>query len=202
MYEYTDKILNYLNKYYIREFRRIKSVLLFDSLNKLEKAVDTCYDRIYKETRKRYRQIGDYYYDQEDGYINYLWVDKFLNGFDPLTGYVFTNETDRKRARAFEEIASTFENDNKDLARIAGNKAVDKCMRIWARQAKQFADEITDAAVLDDLKAQGYQKVQWHSEEDARVCDICYERNNKIYDIDNIPPKPHINCRCWLTGIK
>jgi SPP1 gp7 family putative phage head morphogenesis protein len=75
-------------------------------------------------------------------------------------------------------------------------------MRIWARQAKQFADEITDAAVLDDLKAQGYQKVQWHSEEDARVCDICYERNNKIYDIDNIPPKPHINCRCWLTGIK
>lgn len=193
MYEYTDKVLTYLNKRFIKAFRGLKSILKFDEINAIKKKVDNCYEECYKETRARYRDIARHYYktaggkDEED-VIDYLWIDKFLRSYDPITRYVFINEVDRKRARTFEAIVST-----KSTADI------DTSVRLWAGQVKQWADNVTDQATVQAYKDQGIKKVKWNTEKDDRRCSTCYEREGKVYDIDHIPPKPHIGCRCWLT---
>jgi SPP1 gp7 family putative phage head morphogenesis protein len=46
--------------------------------------------------------------------------------------------------------------------------------------------------------AAGIEEVEWVAEDDSRTCKICRERNGKVYKIDEIPPKPHYNCRCTL----
>lgn len=192
MYEYTDKVLAYLNKRFIKAFRGLKSILKFDEINAIKKKVDDCYEECYKETRARYRDIARHYYKTAKGtdeeIIDYLWIDKFLRSYDPITKYVFVNETDRKRARTFEAIVST-----KSTADI------DTSVRLWAGQVKQWADNVTDQATVQAYKDQGIKKVKWNTEKDDRRCSTCYEREGKVYDIDHIPPKPHIGCRCWLT---
>ena len=66
----------------------------------------------------------------------------------------------------------------------------------------QYALEITDAAQLQQYREDGVQKVRWVSQEDARRCKTCKERHGKIYDVDNVPPKPHIGCRCLLEPVE
>jgi len=193
MYEYTDKTLKHLQKFYIRQFGKLKTVLQFDEINRLQKSVNDTFEKCYKETRKCYRDIARHYYEEEGGeddYINYLWVDKFLKRFDPITQYMFVSEYDRKRSRAFEALVAT-----------PSNKEVDRIIRILYRQTKQWADEITDEARLEAFKDEAVEQVRWKSETDSRVCSICYSRNNRIYPIKSVPPKPHINCRCWLEKI-
>ena len=193
MYEYTDKVLTYLNKRFIKAFKGLKSILKFDEINPIKKQVDSCYEECYKETRARYRDIARHYYkiaggkDAED-VIDYLWIDKFLRSYDPVTKYVFVNEVDRKRARTFEALVST-----------KSSHEIDASVRLWAGQVKQWADNVTDQSTLLAYKNTGVTKVKWNTEKDDRRCRTCYEREGKIYNIDDIPPKPHIGCRCWLT---
>lgn len=196
MYEYTDKILDYLNKRFIRSFKGLKSILNFDEINRIKKDVDECYTKCYSETRSRYLDIARHYYkavtkkDDED-VIDYMWIDKFLRSYDPITMYVFVNEADRKRARAFEAIIAT-----------KSTKDVDRALRLWAAQVKQWADNVTDKATIEGFKKIGVKYVKWNTEKDDRRCKICYDREGKIYPIDKVPDKPHINCRCWLTAVK
>ena len=192
MYKHTDKILGYLNKRFIRAFKGLKSILKFDEINRIKKDVDECYEECYSETRKRYRDIARHAYkaaggDDEDT-IDYMWVEKFLKSYDPITKYVFDNEVDRKRARTFEAIVST-----KSI------KDVNTSLRLWAGQVKQWGDNITDEATIKAYKDRGIKKVRWNTEKDDRRCHECYEREGKVYDIDKVPDKPHIGCRCWLT---
>ena len=42
----------------------------------------------------------------------------------------------------------------------------------------------------------------WITEEDEKRCSECATRHNTIYDIDNTPPKPHLNCRCYFEPVK
>lgn len=196
MYEYTDKILDYLNKRFIRSFKKLKSILKFDEINKIKKDVDDCYKECFKETRLRYLDIARRYYkkasekDKED-VIDLMWIDNFLSSYDPITKYVFVNEVDRKRARTFEAIVAT-----------QSTKDVDTSIRLWAGQVKQWADEVTDEATIQGFKDRGVKYVKWNTEKDDRRCKICYDREGKIYPIDKVPEKPHIGCRCWLTVAK
>lgn len=194
MYEYTDKILDYLNKRFVKSFKPLKSILKFDEINAISGKVDKCYSECYKETRARYRDIARHYYKTAGGdedVIDWLWIDRFLKSYDPVTKYVFKNETDRKRARTFEAIVAE-----------GSTKSVDTSLRLWAGQVKQWADNVTDKATIDGFKSVGITKVKWNTEKDDRRCHTCYEREGKVYDIDKVPPKPHIGCRCWLTPVK
>ena len=110
MYEFTDIILDYLNKRFIKRFKVLKTVLKSDEINRMKEAVDEVYEDNYKDVRSKYREIGKYYYREaggkDDDIIDYLWIDKFLSRYDPVTKYVFQNETDRKRARTFEAMVA------------------------------------------------------------------------------------------------
>ncbi len=60
-----------------------------------------------------------------------------------------------------------------------------------------------NAGQVETYRKQGYKKLMWSASMDNRGCDTCHGRNNKVYDIDNLPDLPaHPNCRCtWIPQI-
>ena len=179
-YGYTDKEIRYLNKQVNRVFRR---TMKSDELNviqtskKMYEELDSiARDSFLRIARRKYRKATK------------KWMNVILTGYDPVTGYVFTHELERKRARFAEGT----------IARTEDGAA----RRLLALMLAQYALEITDAAQLQQYREDGVQKVRWVSQEDARRCKTCKERHGKIYDVDNVPPKPHIGCRCLLEPVE
>ena len=191
MYELTDEIIAYLNKKFIRLFGRLKGLTVIDELNVIGKV-----NEVYKEaetlTQSCFLELAQKVYKEtvNNPKFNFelAWVAGFLDQYNPTTKYVFSHEVERKAARCAESI-------------IASNtkvREVETALRYWSNMVTQYADDITVAAVVQAYKDDGVEKVIWLTEMDNRRCKECAKREGKIYDIDKIPPKPHIGCRCWI----
>ena len=171
-----------------------KSVLAFDELQTLNKAVDDCYNDCYKAIVDSFQKIAKFYYREaggEETVITALMIEQFLaKDYDPVTKYLFAAEFDRKRARCYEALSIT-----------ENTSEADKALRLLHAQVKQWADNVTDVFNIKGYEDGGIKEVRWKTEEDARVCAECGERNDKIYPIKKVPPKPHINCRCYLLPV-
>ena len=194
-YEETDKIINYLKAKALRRFRKAKSDLLFfDELETLKYARDM-YREMTDEVAKAYlvlaRKVYKMFYPDSKGNIGMKWVKERLSDYDPITMYVFLYESERKAARFGEAVIASG-----DLSRQVNIE-----MRYWVEMVSQFADEITDYSAIKAYRDMGIKKVRWVTEKDDRVCHQCQDRHGEIYDIDNIPPKPHWRCRCWLEPV-
>lgn len=122
------------------------------------------------------------------------YVDGVLKEYNPITGYLYYPEADRKRARLAEALIA---------AVIAGlrpdyHKELKKFADLWHTQTTQYAETMVDETRKETFKKNGIRRVRWVTEKDEKVCDICKERDGKVYDIDHIPVKPHYHCRCWI----
>lgn len=188
-YSYTDKAIALMSKEFIRLFNKAKMLARFDEANVLGES-NKLYEKLLELAKKYFllltkntaRQVGGKASD-----ITTDWLLDYLEEFDPITGYVFLNECERKRARFFESYIST----------KGDSKTIDRQLSLWDRMCRQYAIELTDASALKEYKDNGVKKVQWiHG--DRCTCEKCEERNLKIYSIDKIPSKPHINCRCTI----
>lgn len=129
--------------------------------------------------------------------IDEKYVAGILAAYNPVTGYLYENEADRKRARLAEALIA---------AVIAGlrpeyHKELQKFANLWHTQTKQYGDSIVDATRIETFKKNGIRRVRWETEDDEKVCEKCKERDGKVYDIDNIPIKPHYRCRCWVVPV-
>lgn len=189
-YSYTDKALKYLRRYYIREFDTAKMRIRADTLNVISVSKEL-YDDISAETERVFRKIAKWKYRQICGedFIIGMWLSGLLNNPDPLTGYVWQNDIDRKRAYFAESV----------LSGEALDKAAKKALRYWYQSQKQYADIITDAAALQAYADTQVQFVKWRTADDCKVCAVCNDRDGRIYPIDHVPRKPHYNCRCYYV---
>ena len=192
LYDVTDKYISVIHKKIISVLSDL-SVASFDEIDNL--------NRLYKELNNLYNFIEKHYFNlakaiysktanKNDKVITMLWLDDLLNEYNYTTQYIFKSEYERKRDRLVEVLVGSKGKD-KD--------SINKTKRLLALQVNQGAIDITDKALVKAYKDMGYKKVVWNAIEDSKVCKICASRDGKIYDIDNIPPKPHFNCRCWLT---
>lgn len=125
------------------------------------------------------------------------YVDGILAEYNPVTGYLYEAEADRKRARLAEALIA---------AVIAGlrpeyHKELQKFANLWHTQTKQYGDSIVDATRIETFKKNGIRRVRWETEDDEKVCEECKKRDGKIYPIDGIPTKPHYRCRCWVVPV-
>lgn len=128
---------------------------------------------------------------------NEKYVDGILRKYNPITGYLYYPEADRKRARLAEAlIAAVLVG-----ARADYHKELRRFAKLWHTQTLQYGETTVDRARLDTFKKNGIKRVMWQSEHDERVCTECKERDGKIYPIDAIPTKPHYRCRCWLIPL-
>ena len=189
-YSYTDKALKYLRRYYIREFDTAKMRIRADMLNVISVSKEL-YDDISAETERVFRKIAKWKYRQISGedFIIGMWLSGLLNNPDPLTGYVWQNDIDRKRAYFAESV----------LSGESLDKAAKKALRYWYQSQKQYADIITDAAALQAYADTQIQFVKWRTADDCKVCAVCNDRDGRIYPIDHVPRKPHYNCRCYYV---
>lgn len=125
------------------------------------------------------------------------YVDGVLGEYNPVTGYLYYAEADRKRARLAEALIA---------AVIAGlrpdyRKELKKFADLWHTQTKQYAETMVDETRKRTFKKNGIKYVRWITQADEKVCKECGPRHMKVYPLDNLPPK-HYNCRCWIEPVR
>ena len=125
------------------------------------------------------------------------YVDGILAEYNPVTGYLYEAEADRKRARLAEALIAAV------LVglRAEYHKELHKFANLWHTQTLQYGETMVDKARIDTFKANGIRRVRWETEDDEKVCEECKKRDGKIYPIDGIPTKPHYRCRCWVVPV-
>lgn len=203
-YEYADRSIRDMNRRNLRAFNKLKT-LKFDELNVM-RSVRAVYEKSAKLARQRYREIAiDSFYEAQilcgvgrkeakalaEKTITYDWVDEYLEELDPVTQYEYEPEVERKIQRTAEAILSALD---KSLA-------VDRALRLWTMQIAHYSIKAVDEATLEGYEAAGVERVMWNAESDGKVCEICNDMDRRTYPVDDVPDKPHYNCRCWITPV-
>lgn len=175
------------------------------SIIQTRKHIKKLYGDIEKTIKKELSKILDPlvedYYDIAldmgfDGDIEDLdesFIEEFFEEYSPVTKYVFKNELGRKESRLFESLVAV------PLDKVHSYKTAEKLL---ARQVKQSVIDLEDKVAKSVYKSIGVKKVQWVAEHDERTCGVCHELDGQIYDLKDIPPKQHYQCRCYLIPVK
>ena len=171
-------VKKHINKLYKKTFKIIKSEFL------------TVANDIYNEVADEAIEMG---FDGDLGDIDEGWIEDFFEQYSPVTKYVFINELERKFSRLFEALISDLEN------RLESYETTEKLI---SRQVKQNGLELEDDITKKTYDDLGVEKVQWNAEQDHKTCGVCSELDGQIFDSDDVPPKQHYNCRCWITPVK
>lgn len=188
MYELTDIVIENIRKELIRDFSKLKSLLSYDELNVMSATKDV-YSKIDLYVRQMFLQLMQAVYKKVTKRTcpyNYAWLESFLLEYDEVSKYVYANEFERKRDRLAEAL----------IASPKKNEEIDAALRYLSFMLTAYAVRVTDQVVLMAYRDIGIDAVRWKAEKDNKTCTICKHRNGHIYDIEQVPPKPHLNCRC------
>lgn len=212
MYGQADVLLEKLKKLIRREFNRL-GVLGFDELNapRVTKETTEVFRRLMTENKKAYLQVARKafakaktfaidagYEDKGDATIpDELWVTAFLDSYNYVSGYLYEPEAERKRLRLTEQILTAREYQSRSLY----NDSLKRSANLWWTQTAHYMLAAVDASTLETYEQLGVEQIQWVTNTDGRECKTCRDRNGKIYDIDNVPEKPHRNCRCRMMPV-
>ncbi len=211
MYRYLDKLLEIERKKIQSAFNRV-SVMGFDALNVINtrKTTQSMYDRFLKENEALYLKASQDAYKQAvktaqaDGFegekteVDSAWLVGLLTGYNLVTGYLYNKEADRKRMRLNEQILTAREfNDRPMFA-----ESLRRAANLWWTQTAQYGISSVDEATIKGFEDMGVEAVQWIAADDEKTCPTCGARDNKIFKINEIPPKPHYGCRCYVVPVR
>ena len=210
-----DRAIQDMNRVSLKEFGKLK-LAKFDEVHIIQ-SVTRLYRKLLKEAKERLYDVsfeayllglaladirGEKANRMAEKAITPDWVDALLREPDFVTGYEFEAETERKRDRLIESLASVAvvlaaRGGNTDIS--GGTDArIDKALRDWSRMFGQEAIGATDSAVAEALEDAEITRVMWISQKDQRVCTECHRLDGQIFPLDEVPPKPHWGCRCRL----
>ena len=202
-FEYADRAIKDMNRRILRAFNGLRT-MKFDELNVM-RSVNSVYDELVRRAKRWFLDIA------EDAYILALveagiaedeakkkaeaditeeWVLDMLEEYDGVTLYSFDNEVERKKQRTSEALLAN---------ETERNNEIDRSIRLFANQIAQYADNAVTYATIDGYIEAGVKKVRWHTQEDERVCEECDSLDGRVFDIEDIPDRPHWKCRCWLS---
>lgn len=202
-FSHADDALNTIYQEMASEFQTLSTELGFDELNVMDVRgrVNAMYARLDIAIQREYRRMcSNVYRDAVDeaGFIPDrfdadAFVRKILQGYDPVSDFVYTREWTRKRDRLFESI----------IAGQVGNQEIRKLLKraldLLSNQVRQYADNITAWTRLEAFKRVGVDAVAWITQKDERVCSECGPRDEVVYPIELLPDYPaHWRCRCEL----
>lgn len=211
MYKYADKLLAQLKKLLQREFNRL-GIMGFDELNvtRVTKETTELFERLLAESNKRYLlaaikartnakalAILAGYEDRNLVVPDEAWLAGFLNKYNFVSGYLYEPEAERKRLRLAEQVLTAKEYQSRPLY----NDSVRRSANLLWTQVAHYMLDVVDESTLETYKMMGVEQVEWHTNMDGHECQTCRERNGKIYPIDDVPYKPHRNCRCRWTPV-
>lgn len=199
-YELSDKSAEILRKKAVKRFRRARSraaLLDFDELSVIS-IFKELYENLNTDNEDIFEELAEmaYMYAEPHGddAPSKRWLELILGSTNPVTGYIYNHEVERKREYTTEGVNSV-------TSRFLKKKAINKGARYWDRFSTQYCDIVTDEATLKAYKDAGIKRVKWRTQDDEVVCEICGPRDGKIYPIDKAPPKAHWGCRCWYESV-
>lgn len=186
-----------MNRRTIRKFERAKTKMKlakFDELNVIQ-TVRGLYEDLDKDARELLLAMAIDVYDgtglDAEDEPDKKWLLALLSEPSAVTGYIYTNEVGRKRDYLLESLGTGI---NRDAS-------LRKALSYWVRMVAQYADDITEAAVIKALRDAGIDKARWYTRDDEKVCEVCGKRHGRIYFINRLPARPHWGCRCWWEPV-
>ena len=202
----TDAAAAKITQKISREFRHNR-LALFDEMNivGIKKHVHKLYKDVYKIIKKEFAAIlnplcQEIYdealalgYDGDLRDLDEAWIEEFFDEYNPVTKYVFKSEIGRKESRLFEALVASV------LEKTQSYKTAENLLK---RQVKQYSIDLEDAVAKSVYKAVGVEKVVWKAEQDHKTCGVCNELDGQMFNLNDLPPKQHYNCRCWYTPVK
>jgi len=206
-YKLADKAILQLNEAALRRKQKAKSKLLIDGFDELNviKQIDALYKDLDKNNRKKFKELwlarfqevyrgvkGKDADDIED--LLEMHLSGLLEDPNDTTHYTYSAEVTRKRDRAKEAILSVPTRAQKQLM-------MDKHVTYFQQQTAWYADFTSQDAEITAYKEAGVKKVVRHEMDDDKVCSVCKAADGEVYDIDKIPPLPHLRCRRWFTPL-
>lgn len=199
MYEYIEENVERFKKQTQTAFNNFRLRLLkFDELNVMQVKTETesLFTKLKRQSDRFYTGLLNHLAESmgfEEGKYD---LDELLETYSGTLLYSFATEMERKRERLFETMVAI--DDISDPEILAQQK---KNIRNWNTQVEEFGVDIERNIFFSELRDSGIRKVQWMTAEDERVCSDCSDLNGIVFDIDNVPRRPHIGCRCWLKGV-
>ena len=211
MYRYLDKLLEIEKKKVRTEFNRL-SVTGFDELNVIntQKATKEMYDTFVSDNEAMYLKAAKSAYKEAvktakaEGFsgketeVDQVFLEGVLTGFNLVTGYLYDKEADRKRLRLNEQILTAREYNNRTMFQDSLRRSAN----LWWTQTAQYGISTVDEATLKGFKDMGVKEVRWIAADDEKTCPTCGSRDNKVYRLGKVPPKPHYGCRCYVVPVK
>lgn len=168
------------------------------------------YAKLDRDNRQRYLMVANRAYKEAWGEAKGIvgvgerepikpsrdWLTALLAGYYFVSKYVYAHEVERKAARFAEAILS-----DRAGGRVANSSQFRQALRLWMGQVDQYYINVVDKARVKAFKDAGVKQVVWVTMGDEKVCEDCYARDGKVYDIDKIPEKTHYGCRCTVEII-
>ena len=210
MYEHLDKLLEAEKKKIRAAFNRL-SVTGFDELNVVNtrKTTQAMYDQFLEENerlfllsaksayKKAIKAAQAENYSGEESKIDGAFVLAVLGGYNLVTGYLYKKEAERKRLRLNEQILTAREYQDRALFQTSLRRAAN----LWWTQTVQYGISMVDEATIRGFKDMGVDRVRWVAADDEKTCPTCGARDDKVYRLNQIPPKPHYGCRCYIVPV-
>ena len=160
------------------------------SLSTIQEEFISIFQTLCQEVADEARALG---YDGDIQDLDEGWVEEFFEEYSPVTKYVFSNEIDRKESYLFEALVA-------DMA--TKNQSYKKAEKYLINQVRQGGIEFDDAVAKAVYKAVGVKKVRWIAEDDSKTCGVCRGLDNKVFPLEEVPPKQHHNCRCYILPVR
>lgn len=211
MYKHLDSLLEAEKKRIRAEFNHL-SVTGFDELNVVStrKTTQEMYDKFMRDNETMYLKAAKNAYRKavkaakaegfsgDETEVSGDWLVGVLAGYNLVTGYLYGKEADRKRLRLNEQILTAREYNNRTMYQESLRKAAN----LWYTQTVQYGISAVDEATIKGFKDMGVKEVRWIAADDEKTCPTCGARDNKVYRLNKIPPKPHYGCRCYVVPVK
>ena len=202
-YQRSSEAAARITKKVTQKFRHNR-LALFDEMNVVQtrKHVKKLYKSVYSIIQKEYASIINPLYEEiydeavalgfdgDPRDLDEAWIEEFFDEYSPVTKYVFKNELGRKESRLFESLVAC----STEVA-----QSYKTAERLLINQIKQSSIELEDDILIMAYKDAGVEKVRWIAEKDYKTCSICSAMDGEVFGIDEVPPKQHINCRCYLV---
>lgn len=120
-------------------------------------------------------------------------IDKYFDTYSKTLLFVYLNEMIRREARYTEGVIALEDMNSPDMLNYQKRNV---------NSMSKMADEVSVDAERDsyiaEMKHDGVEEVVWIAEMDDRTCSECELLNGQVFDIDNVPERPHQGCRCEI----
>lgn len=210
MYEYTTQNEKKLKENILKEFNRMRGTLYsVHELNLLETKKKT--DKLFDKLRALYEDFFDELTKEIEKEINFLpknFVGKELDTYNPFLLYVFDNEFERKKDRYAESVYALMNSGKEQGKRNTQTANSIKFMQNLNTNVRNLHKQIVEQGIelerqqrIEAEKDKGTKCLRWITAEDERVCEECGALHNVIFPINELPERPHYNCRCQFEPV-